>query len=154
MGLVFSRCINISAVSLISIAVANPIEASPLVPQFRSGEMRINSTSQSTLNETVTSHSYRTGYSYSASGYNIEPSNQGGVINPEATSTTTQTANGISFNWTSPELETIPRWQITTQGAPFSLIENLITPGLDNVTTITRTVETTQTSESISVFGQ
>ena len=127
--------------------------AAPLVPQFRSGEMRVNSTSTSVLTETVTSHSYNTGYTYSASGMNVEPTT-GTLINPSATSTTTQTVGGVDFSWTSPQLESIPQWQIVNEGAPFSLIEHVTSPGLENVTTIQRTVETTQVSESVSIFGQ
>lgn len=127
--------------------------ASPIVPQFRSGEMRVNSTSTSVLTETVTSHSFNTGYTYSASGMNVEPTT-GTLINPSATSTTTQTINGVDYSWTSPQLESIPQWQIVNEGAPFSLIEHVTSPGLENVTTIQRTVETTQVSESVSIFGQ
>ena len=51
-------------------------------------------------------------------------------------------------------METIPQWQIVNEAAPFSLIEHVTSPGLENITTVSRTVETTQTSESISIFGQ
>lgn len=153
MASVCMRCINTSLIGLIFIAAANPITAAPLVPQFRSGEMRINSTSTSILTETVTSHSYNTGYTYSASGMNIEPI-EGTRINPSATATTSQTVNGIDFSWTSPQLESIPAWQIVNEAAPFSLIEHVTAPGLENTTVIQRTVETTQVSESVSVFGQ
>ena len=127
--------------------------AAPLVPQFRSGEMRVNSTSTSVLTETVTSYSYNTGYTYSSSGMNVKPIT-GNLINPSATSTTTQTVGGVDFSWTSPQLESIPQWQIVNEAAPFSLIEHVTAPGLENITTITRTVETTQVSESVSIFGQ
>jgi hypothetical protein len=114
--------------------------------------MRVNSTSQSVLTETVTSHSFNTGYTYSAAGQNIKPK-EGTVINPSATSTTTQTINGVNYNWASPQMETIPQWQIVNEAAPFSLIEHVTSPGLENITTVSRTVETTQQSESISIFG-
>ena len=133
--------------------IAHKTLAAPIVPQFRSGEMRVNSTSQSVLTETVTSHSFNTGYTYSAAGQNIKPV-EGTVINPSATSTTTQTINGVNYNWASPQMETIPQWQIVNEAAPFSLIEHVTSPGLENITTVSRTVETTQTSESISIFGQ
>ena len=70
---------------------ALPIEATPVVPQFRSGSSTQTSTSQSVINETITSHQYRSGYSYTASGNNIESADLNGYINPSATSTTTQT---------------------------------------------------------------
>ena len=137
---------------IISLIAGQTVVAAPLVPTFRSGEMRVNSTSTSVLTETVTSHSFNTGYTYSSSGMNIRPK-EGTVINPSATSTTTQTINGVNYNWASPQMETIPQWEIVNEAAPFSLIEHVTSPGLESIVNVSRTVETTQTSESISIFG-
>ena len=126
--------------------------ATPVVPQFRSGSQSTSSTSQSVINETITSYQYRTGYSYAASGHNIE--SETGYINPTATTQSTQTVGGVNFSWTSPNLEAVPRWKIATDGAAFSIQETLITPGLDTVTNITRTITTSTTSETTSTFGQ
>ena len=126
--------------------------AVPVVPQFRTGTSTTTSTSESIINETITSHQYRTGYSYSASGHNIE--SETGYINPTPTTTNEQTVGGVNFSWTSPNLEAIPRWSINTDGAAFSLQETLITPGLDTVTTITRTINTSTTTETTTTFGQ
>ena len=133
---------------------ALPTKATPVVPQFRSGSSTQSSTSQSVINETITSHQYRSGYSYSASGNNIESADLNGYINPSATTTTTQTLGGVQFNWTSPTLEAIPRWKIVNEGQPFSLVESVMAPGLDTVTTINRTITTSTTTETTSVFGQ
>ena len=126
--------------------------AVPIVPQFRTGSSQISSTSESIINETITSHQYRTGYSYSASGHNIE--SETGYINPTPTTTNEQTVGGVNFHWTSPNLEAIPRWSITNDGAAFSLQETLITPGLDTVTSITRQINTSTTTETTTTFGQ
>ena len=128
--------------------------AVPVVPQFRSGSSQTSSTSESVINETITSHQYRTGYSYSASGHNIESADVNSYINPSASTLTEQTVGGVSFSWTSPNLEAVPRWQIVAPGSAFSLQETLITPGLDTVTTITRTINTTTTTETTTTFGQ
>ena len=128
--------------------------ATPVVPQFRSGSSTQSSTSQSVINETITSHQYRSGYSYSASGHNIESADLNCYINPSATATTTQTIGGVQFNWTSPSLEAVPRWKITNAGQSFSLVETMLAPGLDTVTTINRTITTSTTTETTSVFGQ
>ena len=128
--------------------------AVPVVPQFRSGSSTTSSTSESVINETITSYQYRSGYTYSASGHNIESSDLNGYINPTATTLTEQTVGGVNFSWTSPNLEAIPRWKIATDGAAFSIQETLITPGLDTVTNITRTITTSTTSETTSTFGQ
>ena len=126
--------------------------AVPIVPQFRTGSSQTSSTSESIINETITSHQYRTGYSYSASGHNIK--SETGYINPTATTTNEQTVGGVNFNWTSPNLEAIPRWGIVNNGAAFSLQETLITPGLDTTTTITRQINTSTTVETTTTFGQ
>ena len=133
-----------------------PIEvfAVPVIPQFRSGSSQTSSTSESVINETITSHQYRTGYTYSASGHNIECSALNSYINPSASTVTEQTVGGVSFSWTSPNLEAVPRWKVVTPGSAFSLQETLITPGLDTVTTITRTINTTTTTETTTTFGQ
>ena len=126
--------------------------AVPVVPQFKSGSSTQSSTSQSVINETITSHQYKTGYTYSASGHNIK--SETGYINPTPTTTNEQTVGGVNFNWTSPNLEAIPQWSIVNDGAAFSLQETLLTPGLDTVTTITRQINTTTTSEVTTTFGQ
>ena len=126
----------------------------PIVPQFRSGSSQTSSTSESVINETITSHQYRTGYSYSASGHNIESSDLNGYINPTATTLTEQTVGGVSFSWTAPSLQDVPRWKVVTPGSAFSLQETLITPGLDTVTTITRTITSSTTTETTTTFGQ
>ncbi len=126
--------------------------AVPVVPQFKSGSSTQSSTSQSVINETITSHQYKTGYTYSASGHNIK--SETGYINPTPTTTNEQTVGGVNFSWTSPNLEAIPQWSIVNDGAAFSLQETLLTPGLDTVTTITRQINTSTTSEVTTTFGQ
>ena len=126
--------------------------AVPVVPQFRTGTSQTTSTSEQVINETITSHQYRTGYSYSASGHNIK--SETGYINPTPTTTNEQTVGGVNFYWTSPNLEAIPRWSILNDGAAFSLQETLITPGLDTTTTITRQINTSTTVETTTTFGQ
>ena len=128
--------------------------AVPIVPQFRSGSSSTSSTTESVINETITSHQYRTGYSYSASGHNIESADTNKYINPTATTLTEQTVGGVNFSWTSPNLEAVPRWTILNPAGAFSLQETLITPGLDTVTTITRTINTSTTTETTTTFGQ
>ena len=128
--------------------------AVPIVPQFRSGSSSTSSTTESVINETITSHQYSTGYSYSASGHNIESADTNKYINPTATTLTEQTVGGVNFSWTSPNLEAVPRWTIVNPAGAFSLQETLITPGLDTVTTITRTINTSTTTETTTTFGQ
>ena len=125
-----------------------------MVPTFRTGSQTTNSTSQSIINETITSYQYRTGYTYSASGHNIKSNDKDGYINPTANKEDIQTINNINFSFTSPELEAVPRWQIVSEGSPFSLQETIISPGLDTITTINRTINTTTTVTVEATFGQ
>ena len=127
--------------------------AAPIVPQFTQGQLNSRSESTTVINETITSHNYRTGYSYSAAGHNVET--VGDVpISPDATVTNNQTVGGVNFSWTSPNLETKPQWQVINPGASWSLTESFMATGLDAVTTVTRTIQTETVNESQSVFSQ
>ena len=105
------------------------------------------------ITEQITSYNFRTGYSYSAAGHNVET--VGDVpITPEATVTNNQTVGGVNFSWTSPNAETKPQWQVVNPGASWSITESFLSPGLDAITNVTRTIQTTTTTESQSVFSQ
>jgi len=127
--------------------------AAPIVPQFTQGQLNSRTESTTIIQESITSHNYRTGYSYSAAGHNVET--VGDIpISPDATVTNNQTVGGVNFSWTSPNLETKPQWQVINPGASWSLTDSFMAPGLDAVTTVTRTVQTETTTESQSVFSQ
>jgi len=125
-----------------------------VVPQFRSGSSTQSSTSQSVINEQISSYSYNTGFSLSASGHNIESADLNGYINPNVVAETTQTLQGVNFSWTSPNLEAIPQWKIKNAGESFSLIMSLQGSGIDTITHINRTITTSTTTETTSIFGQ
>ena len=128
--------------------------ANPVVPTFRTGSSSTNSTSQSVVTENITSYQYRTGYSVGVSGTNIESADINGYINSVPTAEATQTVNGINFSYTSPTLEGMPRWKIVNEGQPFSLVESIISPGIDTITQINRTINTTTTTTVETTFGQ
>ncbi len=123
----------------------------PITPQFTTGTLTSRTESTTQINEQIVSHSFRTGYTYSAMGKNVRPT-EGSAISPEATTTGAQTVAGVSFGWTSPKLDTKPQWEIVNPGGDWSLTESFLAPGLDNVTNITRTITTTSVTESTSVF--
>ena len=128
--------------------------ANPVVPTFRTGSSSTNSTSQSVVTESITSYQYRTGYTLSVSGTNIESADVNGYINSIPTAEATQTASGINFSYTSPTLEGVPRWKIVNAGQPFSLVESVIGSGLDTITKIDRVINTTTTTTVETTFGQ
>jgi len=146
-------CLRFSLIGTILICV-NSLKANPVVPTFRTGSSSTNSTSQSVVTENITSYQYRTGYSYSSSGTNIESADINGYINSIPTAEASQTVNGINFSYTSPNLEGVPRWKIVNEGQPFSLVESIISPGIDTITTINRTINTTTTTTVETTFGQ
>ena len=53
-----------------------------------------------------------------------------------------------------PELEAVPRWKIVNAGQSFSLVESLQGSWPFTITTINRTITTTTTTETQSIFGQ
>ena len=146
-------CLRFSLIGTILICV-NSLKANPVVPTFRTGSSSTNSTSQSVVTENITSYQYRTGYSYSSSGTNIESADINGYINSIPTAEVSQTVNGINFSYTSPNLEGVPRWKIVNEGQPFSLVESIISPGIDTITQISRTINTTTTTTVETTFGQ
>jgi len=138
---------------LLVLLLPSPGLTAPLVPQFTQGQLNSRSESQTVITEQITSYNYRTGYSYSAAGHNVET--VGDVpISPEATVTNNQTVGGVSFSWTSPNVETKPQWQVVNPGESWSITESFLAPGLDAVTNVTRSIQTTTVTESQSVFSQ
>ena len=55
-------------------------------------------------------------------GSNVQPTS-GTIISPDATYTNTQTVNGVSFKWVTPDVLTKPQWEIQNPGEAFSIEE-------------------------------
>ena len=127
--------------------------AGGITPSFSTGQMETSSNSKTIIVETIVTENYRTGYSYSLQGNNIKVKD-GTVISPDATYTNTQTVNGVSFKWVTPDLDTKPQWEVKAPGEAFSITENFLAPGLDAVSTIQRTINTESQSTSLSIFSQ
>ena len=108
---------------LLFLAIPNA-KAGSITPAFTTGQIESTSTSKTIIVETIVTENYRTGYSYSMQGSNVQPS-EGTVISPDATYTNTQTINGVSFKWVTPELTTKPQWEVTDPTKAFSITENV-----------------------------
>ena len=126
--------------------------AGGISPSFSTGQMESSTNSKTIIVETIVTENYRTGYSYSMQGSNVQPTS-GTIISPDATYTNTQTVNGVSFKWVTPDLPTKPQWEIQTPGEAFSIVENFLAPGLDATSTIQRTINTESQSTSLSIFS-
>ena len=127
--------------------------AGSITPSFTTGQMESSSSSKTIIVETIVTENYRTGYTYSMHGTNVQPA-KGTIISPDATYTNTQTFNGVSFKWVTPDLDTKPQCEVKAPGEAFSITENFLAPGLDAVSTIQRTINTESQSTSLSIFSQ
>ena len=127
--------------------------AGSITPSFTTGQMESSSSSKTIIVETIVTENYRTGYTYSMHGTNVQPA-EGTIISPNATYTNTQSLNGVSFKWVTPDLDTKPQWEVKAPGEAFSITENFLAPGLDAVSTIQRTINTESQSTSLSIFSQ
>ena len=124
-----------------------------IVPNFVQGSMSSTTTTQTTIQEQVTSKDYSTGYEYTVTGTGIQ--HDGSSMSPDATSIT-GTVGGHSYTWTGADMTTKPNWTLTnpTSGNAFQFTETYSGPGLQNVTTINRTIETESVTTTTSVFSQ
>ena len=128
---------------------ASPANAN-IVPNFTTGTMSSTTNTTTSITESITSKDYKTGYEYTVTGTGISAS---GDISPDATQVT-GTVGGQSYTWTGADLTTKPNWTLTnpTSGDAFQFQESYSGPGLQNVTTINRQIETESVVTTTSVF--
>ena len=128
---------------------ALPVNAN-IVPNFTTGTMSSTTNTTTSITESITSKDYKTGYEYTVTGSGI---NASGDISPDATQVT-GTVGGQSYTWTGADLTTKPNWTLTnpTSGDAFQFTETYSGPGLQNVTTINRQIETESVVTTTSVF--
>ena len=130
-----------------------PVGAVPVVPNFSSGQLTQTTTSRSVISESIVSEDFATGWQYTVSGTGI--SLDGASIEPSAIiNTNTTAASGKTTKWTGLDVQNKPNWTLTQPGGSFQFQSSYSGPGLQNRTTITRTIETDTTIESVSVFSQ
>ena len=124
-----------------------------IVPNFTTGTMSSTTNTTTSITESITSKDYKTGYEYTVTGTGI--SHDGGSMSPDATQIT-GTVGGQSYTWTGVDMTTKPDWTLTnpTSGDAFQFTETYSGPGLQNVTTINRQIETESVTTTTSVFSQ
>ena len=127
-------------------------KAGSITPRFTTGQMESTSRSVQTIVETVVTQNYRSGYSYSVSGHNVQITNAESIT-PDAIYTDTQTAGGVSFKWVTPDIDNKPEWGVVNAGESFSLTESFLAPGLDAVSTVQREIKTETNTTSLSIFS-
>ncbi len=137
---------------LILLSSAGAARAVPVVPNFTQGSMTSNTTTTSTVTETINSMDYNTGYQYVVTGTNIET--DAANIAPSGNTNTSITLNGVTSQWTGLDMTTRPEFEMTTPGAAFQFTESYQGPGLSNHTIIQRTTTINSVTETTSVFTQ
>jgi hypothetical protein len=112
---------------LLLLLLASPAAAQTVTPQFTQGSMQSTTTTTQTITETIATEVYGGAYS-SWSGTNVTPS---GDITDSSTT-----------------------WSVTTAGEQFQLETVTRAAGIIETIDITRDIETTSTTTSLSVFSQ
>ena len=146
--------------NLVLIAVATVLanvtvaKAVPVVPNFTQGSMTSNTTTTSTVTETINSMDYNTGWQYSVTGSGVvadgdlTPTGTGSISNTQITlDGVTSTCNGLN-------LEERPNFTMQTPGGAFQFTETYHGPGLSNHTIIQRTTTINSVTDTTSTFTQ
>ena len=146
--------------NLVLIAVATVLanvtvaKAVPVVPNFTQGSMTSNTTTTSTVTETINSMDYNTGWQYSATGSGVSASGNLTPTGAGSTNNTNVTLDGVTSQWTGLNLDQRPNYTLTTQGGAFQFSESYLGPGLSNHTIIQRTTTIQSVTDTTSTFTQ
>ena len=130
-------------------ALHGAAQAVPVVPNFTQGTMTTRTETTQTINETINSMDYSTGYTYSVTGTNVKTTS--GKINLP-TSNTSNTIDGVTSTWTG--LQGSETWVQANPGAAFQFTESYQGPGLQNQTIIQRETLIESVTETTSIFSQ
>ena len=146
--------------NLVLIAVATVLanvtvaKAVPVVPNFTQGSMTSNTTTTSTVTETINSMDYNTGWQDSVTGSGVVAD---GELTPTGTgsiSNTQITLDGVTSTWNGLNLEERPNFTMQTPGGAFQFTETYHGPGLSNHTIIQRTTTIQSVTDTTSTFTQ
>jgi len=136
------------------LASARTAVAVPVVPNFTQGSMTSNTTTTSTVTETINSMDYNTGWQYSVTGSGVVAD---GELTPTGTgsiSNTQITLDGVTSTWNGLNLEERPNFTMQTPGGAFQFTETYHGPGLSNHTIIQRTTTIQSVTDTTSTFTQ
>jgi hypothetical protein len=141
-------------VVLLLLSGGGAARAVPVVPNFTQGSMTSNTTTTSTVVETINSMDYNTGYQYVVTGTNVEASGNLVPTGAGSTNNTNVTLDGVTSQWTGLNLNQRPDYTMTTPGAAFQFTETYMGPGLSNHTIIQRTTTINSVTDTTSTFTQ
>ena len=155
----------VSAV-IVVLASARSAIAVPVVPNFQQGSMTSRTETQSTVQETINSIDYRTGWEYSVTGSGIK--NNGAALNPPVTTSTvtvtpssaTTSTNGttitgsVTSSYDSLDFSTMDAFQLNNPGEAFQFTQSYSGPGMTNQTVIQRVTTIESVTNTTSTFTQ
>ena len=134
------------------LANVRTVNAVPVVPNFTQGSMTSNTTTTSTVTETINSMDYNTGWQYTVTGTGVESSSNN--LTPGGTVQSTVTLDGVTSTWNGLNLDQRPEYNMTVPGAAFQFTESYQGPGLSNHTIIQRTTTINSVTDTTSTFTQ
>ena len=140
---------------LLLLSSAGAARAVPVVPNFTQGSMTSNTTTTSTVVETINSMDYNTGWQYVVTGTNVDA--DGGTLTPIGAGSITNTnvtLDGVTSTWNGLNLTDRPEFNMTVPGAAFQFTESYQGPGLSNHTIIQRNTTVTSVTDTTSTFSQ
>ena len=134
------------------LANVRTVNAVPVGPNFTQGSMTSNTTTTSTVTETINSMDYNTGWQYTVTGTGVESSSNN--LTPGGTIQSNVTLDGVTSTWNGLDLDQRPTFTQTTPGAAFQFSERYQGPGLSNHTIIQRTTTINSVTDTTSTFTQ
>ena len=139
------------ATVLANVTVAKAV---PVVPNFTQGSMTSNTTTTSTVTETINSMDYNTGWQYSVTGSGVVADGELTPTGSGSITTTNVTLDGVTSTWNGLNLEERPNFTMQTPGGAFQFTETYSGPGLSNHTIIQRTTTINSVTDTTSTFTQ
>ena len=139
---------------LLLLSSGTAVNAVPVVPNFTQGSMTSNTTTTSTVVETINSMDYNTGWQYVVTGTNVEASGNLTPTGSGSTNNTNVTLDGVTSQWTGLNLNQRPDYTMTTPGAAFHFTDSFLGPGVSILTIIQRTTTINSVTDTTSTFTQ
>ena len=128
-----------------------PCYAVPVIPNFTQGSSTSRTETTTNITETIRTTEYNSGFLYSVTGSGVQ--HDGSSISPPVTSVN-EAVNGTTYTWTNLDLQQKPNWTQTNQGDAFQFTEVYQAPGMESVTDITRTIQSTSVTDTTTIFSQ
>ena len=141
-------------VGVFALASAKTATAVPVVPNFTQGSMTSNTTTTSTVVETINSMDYNTGWQYTVTGSGVVAAGELTPTGSGSISNTQITLDGVTSTWNGLNLEQRPNFTMQTPGGAFQFTETYHGPGLSNHTIIQRETTIQSVTDTVSTFTQ